>query len=161
MQVIDPTFKSYARAGFNKNVYDPLSNILASIRYAKSRYGSLARAYQGHGYANGGLVNKPGWIGEGNRKEMVIPLSASKRQRALDLWGQTGSMLGVSYTPESDSVARASSVEYNSYSPSFELTISGTSDDRAMARKVKKWIAEAMDEAFDSMERKSVRLQEI
>lgn len=161
MQVINPTFKSYARAGFNKNVYDPLSNILASIRYAKSRYGSLARAYQGHGYANGGLVNKPGWIGEDNKKEMVIPLSASKRQRALDLWGQTGSMLGVSYTPESDSVARASSVEYNSYSPSFELTISGTSDDRAMARKVKKWIAEAMDEAFDSMERKSTRLQEI
>lgn len=161
MQVIDPTFKSYARAGFNKNVYDPLSNILASIRYAKSRYGSLARAYQGHGYANGGLVTKPGWIGEGNKKEMVIPLSASKRQRAFSLWEQTGSMLGVSYTPESDRTVRGGNIEYNTYSPSFELTISGTNDDRTMARKVKRWVSEAMNEAFDSMERKSTRLQEV
>lgn len=53
MQVIDPTFKSYARKGYNKNIYDPMSNILASLRYAKSRYGSLAKAYQGHGYASG------------------------------------------------------------------------------------------------------------
>lgn len=53
MQVIDPTFKSYARKGYAKNIYDPLSNILASLRYAKSRYGSLAKAYQGHGYASG------------------------------------------------------------------------------------------------------------
>ena len=53
MQVIDPTFKSYARKGYAKDIYDPLSNILASVRYAKSRYGSLANAYQGHGYAGG------------------------------------------------------------------------------------------------------------
>lgn len=53
MQVIDPTFKAYARAGFNKNIYDPLSNILASVRYATSRYGSLEKAYRGVGYSNG------------------------------------------------------------------------------------------------------------
>lgn len=162
MQVIDPTFKSYARKGFNKNVYDPLSNILASIRYAKSRYGSLARAYQGHGYANGGLVTKPGWIGEGNKKEMVIPLSSNKRNRALDLWAQTGNMLGVSYSPESDySSSRSGTTEYNTYSPQFNLTISGAENERDMARKVKKWVHEAMDDVFDSMERKSSRLQEV
>lgn len=53
MQVIDPTFKTYAAKGHDKNIYDPLSNILASLRYAKSRYGSLSKAYQGHGYASG------------------------------------------------------------------------------------------------------------
>lgn len=53
MQVIDPTFKSYARKGYASNIYDPLSNVLASVRYAKSRYGSLAKAYRGVGYASG------------------------------------------------------------------------------------------------------------
>ena len=60
LQVIDPTFRAYARPGYNKNSYDPLSNILASVRYATSRYGSLANAYKGHGYANGtGTVDIP------------------------------------------------------------------------------------------------------
>ena len=53
MQVIDPTFRAYAMAGYDKNIYDPLSNMLASIRYAVSIYGSLAAAYRGVGYENG------------------------------------------------------------------------------------------------------------
>lgn len=53
MQVIDPTFRAYAMPGYDKNIYDPLSNMLASIRYAVSRYGSLAAAYRGVGYENG------------------------------------------------------------------------------------------------------------
>lgn len=58
MQVIDPTFRAYARPGFDSNVWDPLSNMLASIRYAVSRYGSLAAAYRGVGYEEGtGEIN--------------------------------------------------------------------------------------------------------
>lgn len=55
MQVIDPTFKSYALAPYNKDIYDPMSNILAAIRYTLARYGSLERGWKGHGYANGGF----------------------------------------------------------------------------------------------------------
>lgn len=53
MQVIDPTFRAYAMAGYDKNIYDPLSNMLASIRYAVSTHGSLAAAYRGVGYEDG------------------------------------------------------------------------------------------------------------
>ena len=53
MQVIDPTFRTYAMPGYDKNIYDPLSNMLASIRYAVSTYGSLAAAYRGVGYEDG------------------------------------------------------------------------------------------------------------
>ena len=162
MQVIDPTFRAYARSGFDKNIYDPLSNILASIRYAVSRYGSLAKAYRGTGYANGGLVTKTGLIAERNKPEMVIPLSADKRKRSIDLWTKTGEMLGVSYTPEQDAgYYQSTSVENNNYSPQFTLNITGTTDDRAMARKVKRWIAEALDETFDSMSRKTTRVQQV
>lgn len=125
LQVIDPTFKAYARPGYNKNSYDPLSNILASIRYATSRYGSLAKAYQGHGYASG-----------------------------------TGSIDFPNYTPSS-SIRSRSVTENNTYSPSFSITINGAEDTRDMERKVKRFVKEAMDETFRSMQRKSPRLQEV
>lgn len=89
LQVIDPTFRQYAMPGFNSNIYDPLSNILASIRYALSRYGSLSAAYRGVGYEYGGIVNKEhiARVGEGNKEEVVIPLTGSglKRSRAMQL----------------------------------------------------------------------------
>jgi SLT domain-containing protein len=57
MQTIGSTFAAYAMPGHNTNIYDPLSNILASMRYALSRYGSLANAYdRAGGYAMGGVV---------------------------------------------------------------------------------------------------------
>lgn len=97
MQVIDPTFRSYAMKGYNTNIYDPLSNILASIRYTLSRYGSLTAGWRGVGYENGGLITKQhlAMVGEKNRPEMVIPLHQSKRSRALELLAQTQSALGV------------------------------------------------------------------
>lgn len=95
MQVIDPTFRAYARSPYNKNIWDPMSNILASMRYALSRYGSLATAYRGVGYENGGLVTQDGLyrMGEGNKKEMVIPLE--KPQRAAELIQQAVEYLGL------------------------------------------------------------------
>jgi hypothetical protein len=59
MQVIDPTFRANAMPGYNTNIYDPMSNILASMKYAIGRYGSLAGAYnQAGGYAMGGITPK-------------------------------------------------------------------------------------------------------
>ena len=134
MQVIDPTFKAYARAGFDKDIYDPLSNILASVRYATSRYGSLSKAYRGVGYSKG--------IGEFTLPE------------------QSGSV-SVSYTPESNYTgSRAQITEHNTYSPQFNLTISGTTDDREMARKVKRWVAEAWREMLDDIDNKNPQTQQ-
>lgn len=73
MQVIDPTFRAYAMPGYSSNIFDPLSNILASMRYALARYGSLPRAYnRPGGYALGTSWAKPGlaWVGE-NGPELV------------------------------------------------------------------------------------------
>lgn len=98
LQMIDPTFRQYAMPGFNSNIYDPLSNILASIRYALSRYGSLRNAYRGHGYANGGIVNQHqiAEIAEGNKPEIIIPLDKAKRSRAMQLLSIAMDKLGVS-----------------------------------------------------------------
>ncbi|MGA4792535.1 transglycosylase SLT domain-containing protein, partial [Nocardia sp. AB354] len=40
MQTIQPTFDSYAAPG-HTNIYDPVDNIVAGVRYAISRYGSV------------------------------------------------------------------------------------------------------------------------
>ncbi|MCU2053095.1 MULTISPECIES: phage tail tape measure protein [Enterococcus] len=97
LQVIDPTFRQYAMPGFNSNIFDPLSNILASIRYALSRYGSLTNAYRGVGYANGGIVNQHqiAEIAEGNKPEIIIPLDKAKRSRAMQLLSIAQDKLGV------------------------------------------------------------------
>ena len=95
MQVIDPTFQAHKMPGFN-NIYAPLDNILASIRYALGAYGSLARAYSGHGYYNGGFVDTPelAWHGE-EGEEAIIPLIPQRRDRGIDLWLQTAQKLGL------------------------------------------------------------------
>ena len=56
MQVIDPTFRSYALSPYDKDIWDPLSNILASARYTIDRYDSLLEGWKGHAYAAGGAV---------------------------------------------------------------------------------------------------------
>lgn len=114
LQVIDPTFRQYAMPGFNSNIFDPLSNILASIRYALSRYGSLTNAYRGVGYENGGIITKEhiARVGEGNKEEVVIPLTGSglKRSRAMQLLAYANSKLGNSSPSISSSTGSNSNV---------------------------------------------------
>lgn len=63
------------------------------------------------GYANGGLINKDGLYraGEGNKPEMVIPLT--RKTRAIELMGQALAFMAgdnkqsVSQTPSADNTA--------------------------------------------------------
>ncbi|MCD5174205.1 tape measure protein [Enterococcus faecium] len=113
LQVIDPTFRQYAMPGFNSNIFDPLSNILASIRYALSRYGSLTNAYRGVGYANGGIVNQHqiAEIAEGNKPEIIIPLDKAKRSRAMQLLAIAQDKLGVKSKSVNDSSDSSGTLE--------------------------------------------------
>lgn len=114
MQVIDQTFRAYAMPGFNSNIYDPLSNILASIKYALATYGSLTNAYRGVGYENGGIITKQhmAMVGEGNKEEVVIPLTGSglKRSRAMQLLAYASEKLGASTASISSTTGNTSNV---------------------------------------------------
>lgn len=53
MQTIDPTFGAHHLPGFD-DIFDPVDNIIAGVRYTLSRYGSLARHPGLRSLANGG-----------------------------------------------------------------------------------------------------------
>lgn len=87
MQTISATFNAYKFPGHG-DIFNGYDNLLAALNYAKSRYGSsLSFLGNGHGYENGGLITSHGLyeIGEGNKPEMVIPLSVEKNARANQL----------------------------------------------------------------------------
>ncbi len=74
MQVIPDTFNSYRDPGLSNNIYDPLANVVAAIRYILARYGSIpamvnprkSSADGWYGYAVGTNSATPGlrWVGE-------------------------------------------------------------------------------------------------
>ncbi|GII60377.1 transglycosylase [Sphaerisporangium krabiense] len=52
MQTIDPTFSRWSLPG-HKNIYDPIDNIIAGVRYAIERYGSVSNVPGVVGRKNG------------------------------------------------------------------------------------------------------------
>lgn len=85
MQVIPPTFAAYARPGYNRNIIDPLSNILASIRYTLSRYGSLTAGWRGVGYAKGTSWLPEDQIAMIHKGEMIVPASFNPMNNGIQL----------------------------------------------------------------------------
>ena len=82
-QTIDPTFQAYRDPSLPNDVYHPIANTVAAIRYMLARYKRIVPA-NGKGYADGGIVPAtPGGrrilAGEGGRDEAVIPLPAGWR----------------------------------------------------------------------------------
>lgn len=87
LQVKPGTFAANKHAGHN-NILNGYDNMLAAMRYALKRYGysgMLSAIGQGRGYENGGLITQHqiAELGEGNKPEMVIPLTDTSRSVQL------------------------------------------------------------------------------
>ncbi len=65
MQTIPSTFAAYRLKSLPNNIFDPVANIVAGIRYIKARYGTIFNVQQANaskppkGYANGGVITEP------------------------------------------------------------------------------------------------------
>ena len=77
MQTIGSTFNAYRLPNLSPNIFDPLSNVVAGIRYMLDRYGSIEavvgpRRGGWYGYASGTNNARRGWawVGE-NGPELV------------------------------------------------------------------------------------------
>lgn len=101
--------------GFWSGVGDKISGFFTNARNAFSTGFSAGSFTTGGGtssgggsgriapHATGGIMTRPhvGLVAE-DGPEAIIPLGGSRRTRALDLWNQTGSLLGVDYSDNSD-----------------------------------------------------------
>jgi hypothetical protein len=110
MQVIGSTFRAYRDSRAPDDVFDPLANILSSMRYTMSRYHSLPAGYgRAGGYDSGGLL-PPGYSSVFNglrRPEMVltdnqwstmaslVAADAGSGELRGNLYLSTGEFLGV------------------------------------------------------------------
>ncbi|MCY8496014.1 transglycosylase SLT domain-containing protein [Bacillus atrophaeus] len=93
MQTILTTFNDHKAPGMN-DILNPIHNAAAAIGYIKSRYGSINNVpgiksmNKGGpyvGYANGGLITNEqiARVGEGNKREWIIPEERGIRGRYL------------------------------------------------------------------------------
>lgn len=103
MQTIRPTFDAYKMKGMD-DIMNPVHNAVAAIRYIISRYKtvfnvpgikSMRSGGPYKGYKIGDIVTQKqlAWVAE-EGPEAVIPLK-NNRQRALQLYKETGKKLGV------------------------------------------------------------------
>ncbi|MDT2485087.1 phage tail tape measure protein [Enterococcus avium] len=94
---------------------NPITQLKWMRNYVNERYGgangALAFWQRNHWYANGGLINKDGLYraGEGNKPEMVIPLT--RKSRAIELMGQALAFMAGDKQPNSQSTSSDNTAE--------------------------------------------------
>jgi cell wall-associated NlpC family hydrolase len=147
MQTIDSTFKAYSIKG-HKDIWNPVDNIIAGVRYAESRYGSLGNVPGIKSMANGGAY-KGYAVGSANidvdqtatvhKGEMIIPAyQADAVRKAL-----TGN------TPLSGGVAGlhtgGGSPTLNFNAGSVVITVQGAMDEKT-ARDASQQFMQALAE---------------
>jgi TP901 family phage tail tape measure protein len=119
-QTIDPTFNAYKMAGLN-DIYNPVHNAVAAIRYMDSRYGGIwghpgVQSMAGGGgykpYARGGEINykQLALLGENGYKEWVLTSEPRYRNNNLSMWMEAGQAMGVPVIPSTPAASGGSGV---------------------------------------------------
>lgn len=96
MQVIQPTYRTHHHPSYNAPPFeygvseDPLSNILASIRYTVAQYHTLAAGWQGHGYDSGGWLPPGKTLTRNDTGEWERILTGGQWRGITDLFERLG-----------------------------------------------------------------------
>ncbi|MCH4326227.1 phage tail tape measure protein [Staphylococcus haemolyticus] len=136
-QMIEPSFRTYAKRGFG-NMLNPVDEAISAMRYIVDKYGwnGFKRAGD-YAYENGGLITKHqiAEIGEGNKPEMIIPLT--KRSRAIQLIEDAMRIVGMDTGSHSINVNNDNSTIEKLLNQIAILTDTGNKLTRALIKAVK------------------------
>ena len=139
--------------GLNSGINSMRSTLMATARsIASSIQTTLNNAMQVHSPSR--VTFETGqFVGQGlnlGMRSMIPDIQGT----AVEV-GNAAIPYGGTYTPEGSATYYSSggNSEITTISPVFNLTVSGTQDDRATARRIKRYVAEAITETFESMER--------
>ncbi|KOR13935.1 hypothetical protein AMC75_03375 [Staphylococcus carnosus] len=97
VQVKPGTFNQYKLSGHG-DIWNPLDNLIAGMRYAKATYGPkkmLDRIGHGLPYKTGGIINSEGMynLAEDGHSEVVVPLDPARANDAMKLIGYAQSKI--------------------------------------------------------------------
>ncbi|UQD53809.1 hypothetical protein C0971_10000 [Bacillus methanolicus] len=157
MQTIDPTFNAYKLPGLN-DIWNPIHNAVAAIRYIKARYGSvfnvpgirnMTRGKGYVGYKKGGVATKPqlAALAEKGWKEYIIPTEPRMRKRAHALLSQANAELG--YTPSVSGTVGKPYVINNKHH--IEININGNADSETV-QKIKQEVQKILDDHYKKLD---------
>lgn len=97
VQVKPGTFNAFKLPGHG-DIWNPLDNLIAGMRYAKATYGPkkmLDRIGHGLPYKTGGIINSEGMynLAEDGHSEVVVPLDPARANDAMKLIGYAQSKI--------------------------------------------------------------------
>lgn len=163
--VLDDSVSSFVSSGVNmmRGVNDGMNSMRGTlIATAQSMASAIQKAFNvklkinspsREGYKSGAFYGEGIDLGMQSKIPNVKATSADLGIAAMHYVGN--------YTPESTVTNyNGGDSEYTNVAPVFNLTISGTQDDRSLARKVKRYVSEAISDTFESLERKNPVLRE-
>lgn len=157
-QTIDPTFNAYKMAGMN-DIYNPIHNAVAAIRYIKSRYGTVFNTpgiksmahgggYKGYATGTNGPLKKSEWAWVGEQGPELMRLN-----KGTEVFNHNDSMniASGSYNPTNGVSSAAGGQTYIDYKPTVNVTVQGGSSEGNIEQRINDAVDKALDDHYQKL----------
>lgn len=146
--------------GLNNGMLSKQSTLLATARSMATAISKTIASAMKINSPSKVTIKQGQYVGEGYA--LGITQTIPEVQTAANQMSAVSVPYYNSYSPENSTAVynTGGDTDNTTISPTFNLTITGSQDDRALARRVKEYVSDAIRETFASMDRKVGNLRE-